>query len=1210
MIKTAKRLMGILLVFAMIFSLNIPAFAEETGSIQGDIYLYAPPEGTYSIVPYTLLEADGEASVRDAVWSMDKTIPGVRLNSKTGEIILSGTDMTSAGSFILTATTAEGEVNKTITIPDYRLYETFEEQTVGAKVKVFGKKFSGDNAHSDDGLHNTKVQIKEEDNGNKYASLTLTPGGSGTPYQNLVFRWAFKNKAQGSDAENPQPPVTGTVTAGFRILVTSTEHVIQESNGESIWVTIGTKGLQHKSGTSSDFVLVDNTTLSEGWADVYIAADYYKDKYSVYINGKPALTDADLRNGNPSYQTISTLIIKAAADNVSLFSGTPVSVDILSDLPESIAVGSKGAKLPVKEALKIGENEFEDEILWESTSEDVSVSDGFLTVQPDASAGEVILTAKSGNVEKNFTLKIEEAIEEDYSGEENGYLEGDAVIDVSKAAGIYTVKAKVRGTNAVLEGLGSNIPLGLSDSEFSDLHIFIDTRDNTYTVISNNKSQKGEYTSLGDITVSDGIVDDLYCGSIYDENPIVADVEISGRTVVGQSISLSYNYYSYLYEKKSQSVQWYLNSDWKKDGDNFLIENDMIGSKVSGKIIVTGGDKESIAVESAPLEIADMYSIEKTADGVDISVIGTGDELTFIVAAAWIKGGKTEKITAKKITSYDMDISLSLAAPIEADGVRVWLMNSDLSALALPKYDGATADSYDNAGLTEKIVKYEDGNLLIYDSTGQMVTVIIYNPLAADNFVESYSSISASMYDTDWTNELCYMNTVNANAKIPVTPGLNGFYTVKALFADGTEKESNFVYGTDSLFKNDKLKTFSESDFSAVMQNCNVASDSEEGKALYASFLKADSSTVNTLMQAEGYDMSELETAILISTFLEDKANKETLTAHLKARTLPTEGAELLAENLDFAQSAAIVKLNGGIEKALESMFETAILQGVAKSGNYLQTKPYLEAAGEYTISDNMALSFTGKTYGTLTELKEAIEGYKEPSGGDLSNNGDTESSDGLIGSSPAGGIVGGSGGSGGGGSSPGKQNSTDGDTQESGTSAFTDVSSAHWAYGDIAYLVQKEIISGMGDGSFAPDSSITRAEYVKILASAFPMEKLADEIQFGDVNKTDWYYEYIAKASKAGIVTGDGTGFKPNASITRQDAAVMLYRVLNHLGVNMEEAENAATDSGDVSTYALKAVNSLYGAGILSGMADGRFMPKTNITRAQAAAIVARVLR
>ena len=149
-----------------------------------------------------------------------------------------------------------------------------------------------------------------------------------------------------------------------------------------------------------------------------------------------------------------------------------------------------------------------------------------------------------------------------------------------------------------------------------------------------------------------------------------------------------------------------------------------------------------------------------------------------------------------------------------------------------------------------------------------------------------------------------------------------------------------------------------------------------------------------------------------------------------------------------------------------------------------------------------------------------------------------------------------------------------------------------------------------MEDGSFAPDKSITRAEYVKILCLAFPVKDTDEVKSFEDVANDAWYYDYVVSASKAGIITGDGNRFNPNDKITRQDAAVMLYRTLIGLNAVFGETELDVTDTDSIAPYAKEAVKALYGKDIIKGFDDGSFMPEADITRAQAAAIVARVLQ
>ena len=394
------------------------------------------------------------------------------------------------------------------------------------------------------------------------------------------------------------------------------------------------------------------------------------------------------------------------------------------------------------------------------------------------------------------------------------------------------------------------------------------------------------------------------------------------------------------------------------------------------------------------------------------------------------------------------------------------------------------------------------------------------------------------------------------------------------------------------------------------------------GTAAYDEYQKASPSDVSKLMQAESYDMTKLKTAVLLSAFLKDKNNKEKLLQNLTLYSpeVDTKGVELITENHNFAKSAGIVDLSGGIDKALESIFETAILQGVANSGNYIETKSYINAIGGYDASDDMAMAFTpsdenSQVYATLAALKEALDNYTGTPSTDDGTDTDTDNStDGLGGTTGNSGFVGGGGGGGGGGGSQSTPKDDQPNSENQGTNStsqtFSDVSANHWASSDISYLVENKIISGMGDGSFKPEKSITRAEFLKILAVAFPITSTEDAGQFEDVNKNDWYYQYVIKASEAGVVSGDGRNFRPNDAISRQDAAVMLYRVLANLNVELTEGDSSATDSADISSYALKAVNSLYGAGIINGMGDGTFMPKNNITRAQAAAIVARVLR
>ena len=111
--------------------------------------------------------------------------------------------------------------------------------------------------------------------------------------------------------------------------------------------------------------------------------------------------------------------------------------------------------------------------------------------------------------------------------------------------------------------------------------------------------------------------------------------------------------------------------------------------------------------------------------------------------------------------------------------------------------------------------------------------------------------------------------------------------------------------------------------------------------------------------------------------------------------------------------------------------------------------------------------------------------------------------------------------------------------------SVLTDISD-HWAKEKITLWMEKGFVSGYMDGTFKPDKSITRAEFMTIVNKAFNFNERAS-MGFSDAMVGDWFYEEVAKAVKAGYISGyqDGT-VKPNREISRQEAAVALCKALN----------------------------------------------------------------
>ena len=143
---------------------------------------------------------------------------------------------------------------------------------------------------------------------------------------------------------------------------------------------------------------------------------------------------------------------------------------------------------------------------------------------------------------------------------------------------------------------------------------------------------------------------------------------------------------------------------------------------------------------------------------------------------------------------------------------------------------------------------------------------------------------------------------------------------------------------------------------------------------------------------------------------------------------------------------------------------------------------------------------------------------------------------------------------------------------------------------------------------NFDPESTITRAEFAKIIASVFSAKPSGGTITFSDVSQNSWYYNEVISLSELGIILGDTNGnFNPNHNITRQDMAVIIERACTAFGIttNTNAQSVSFTDSTLISGYARDAVESLSASGVINGMPDGSFNPMGTLTRAQACKVI-----
>jgi|GEM_PF-2743925 len=192
---------------------------------------------------------------------------------------------------------------------------------------------------------------------------------------------------------------------------------------------------------------------------------------------------------------------------------------------------------------------------------------------------------------------------------------------------------------------------------------------------------------------------------------------------------------------------------------------------------------------------------------------------------------------------------------------------------------------------------------------------------------------------------------------------------------------------------------------------------------------------------------------------------------------------------------------------------------------------------------------------------------------------------------------------------------------QNEGWNRFSDISSDSWYYEDIKFMVVNGFVPSslsmdfaLESQSYGPQELVTRGQLVESLYAA--------AISINPDNYDYWWYcpfddvsweQYsaVAWAAEFGIVKGvDERHFNPDAPITRQDLATILVRFVQHMEITLPEGSAVTfSDESAIASYAADYVKTLSNSGIIKGMDDGRFAPRDNVTRAQIAALLHRLL-
>jgi len=172
-----------------------------------------------------------------------------------------------------------------------------------------------------------------------------------------------------------------------------------------------------------------------------------------------------------------------------------------------------------------------------------------------------------------------------------------------------------------------------------------------------------------------------------------------------------------------------------------------------------------------------------------------------------------------------------------------------------------------------------------------------------------------------------------------------------------------------------------------------------------------------------------------------------------------------------------------------------------------------------------------------------------------------------------------------------------------------------HWAESYVLPMSAMGLVNGMDEGVFSPDTALTRGMMVTILGRWAGVDgKAVSDTGFADVDPGQYYAPYVAWAKEAGVVNGTGEDtFSPEAPITRQELAVIMYRYAQQMDKPVLEETAAAqsfNDSAQISSWAKDAVNALCGAKIILGRDGSCFAPVDNASRAEVCTMLARFIK
>lgn len=172
----------------------------------------------------------------------------------------------------------------------------------------------------------------------------------------------------------------------------------------------------------------------------------------------------------------------------------------------------------------------------------------------------------------------------------------------------------------------------------------------------------------------------------------------------------------------------------------------------------------------------------------------------------------------------------------------------------------------------------------------------------------------------------------------------------------------------------------------------------------------------------------------------------------------------------------------------------------------------------------------------------------------------------------------------------------------------FSDLSAEHWAYNYVTPLVEKGVISGYPDGTFKPEKTVSRAEFLKLIMTALHDK----EGYYTPIEGEHWAMPYYKEAEEKGYLKSGTKGRNLDEEITREEMAHILSKICTANNIDnfdINSANVVFSDIDELSSISQTYIMDVAYKGLVSGYPDGTFGPKKTVTRAECATIITRFM-